>query len=187
MGTDTTRDWLHERLLVVRCQAGDDSAFEELVTLFTPRLTYYVERFIGANHSAEDVLQAVWCDVYTHLSRLRRIGSFRSWLYRIAHDHAVRELRALKKWPRGLDAALSASVARDDKLSFAAEEAEVIHRLIGRLPLGQREALVLHFLEGMSYKEIADAVGCPVGTVRSRIHYGKAALRTMVEKEEERG
>jgi RNA polymerase sigma-70 factor (ECF subfamily) len=125
--------------------------------------------------------------VYIHLTHLRSIRSFRSWLYRIAHDHAVRELRTLKRQPLSFDATSSTSIAPDNRLSFVAEEAEVIHCLLDHLPDDQREVLVLHFLEDMSYEEIAKAVGCPVGTVRSRIHYGKLALRARMVKEDEDG
>ncbi len=171
---------LLELLLVVRCQAGDDAAFRELVELYSPRLREYARRLIGSPDSVEDVLQDVWTDVYLKVGRLRSPAAFRVWLHRIVHDKAIGELRA-----RGRAEPLNASnepawEGNDrDSPDFTSDE---INRYVERLPLAHRDVLTLRFTKGMSYEEIAGVIGCPVGTVRSRIHYAKAALRERIER-----
>jgi RNA polymerase sigma-70 factor (ECF subfamily) len=86
-------DRLAERVLVLRCQAGDDAAFEQLVVQFSPRLRYFLWRMLGKPFCIEDVLQDVWIQVFRGLSSLADAGAFRTWLYRIARDRAYREFR----------------------------------------------------------------------------------------------
>src|SRR5262249_20877543 len=92
-GMTDTADRLYERLLVLRCQAGDKAAFVELVERFEPRMRYYLRKMLRDAHVVEDVVQDVWVDVFRAVSRLADVDAFRAWLYRIAHDRAVRELR----------------------------------------------------------------------------------------------
>src|SRR5438270_9240388 len=86
-------DQLFERLLVVRCQAGDEAAFTELVERYQPRLRYYLRKMLHDPQRAEDALQDVWLDVFQAVARLNDSSAFRAWLYRIARDRASRELR----------------------------------------------------------------------------------------------
>jgi DNA-directed RNA polymerase specialized sigma24 family protein len=71
---------VYRSILVVRCQAGDRAAFEELVALFHPRLRYFLARMIGEDHAAADLLQEVWFEVYRGLARLGDSGAFSAWL-----------------------------------------------------------------------------------------------------------
>src|SRR5262245_15046171 len=89
---DTT-DRLQEGVMVLRCQAGDETAFAELVDRYQPRLRYFLRKMLHDFQGAEDVLQEVWLDVFRGVVRLAEIGAFRTWLYRIARDRALRELR----------------------------------------------------------------------------------------------
>src|SRR2546423_8731433 len=86
-------DRLYERVLVLRCQAGDEAAFAELVQRYHPRLHYYVRKLLGDLKSVDDVLQDVWFDVFRSLPRLVEPGALARWLYRIARDRAFRLLR----------------------------------------------------------------------------------------------
>jgi RNA polymerase sigma-70 factor (ECF subfamily) len=178
--TDVT-DRLYERVLVLRCQAGDESAFAELVGRYQARLGYFLRKALGDDRAAEDALQDVWLSVFRAVPRLADAGAFRAWLYRIARDRASRELRGRRPPPAPLD---EADVPDDsaEGAAFAAEDAEQVHRALDELPAEQREALVLRYLEDMSYQEIAAVVGCSVGTVRSRLHYGRRALRGILER-----
>jgi RNA polymerase sigma-70 factor (ECF subfamily) len=168
---------LYLRVVVLRCQAGDGSAFAELVERCAPRLRYYLRKMLGNVHSAEDALQEVWLDVFRGLPRLADAGAFTAWLYRIARDRALRTVRRRRHVPR----ALTEEPADDEPGDFSAADAEAIHLGLDELPPEQREALVLRFLEGMSYEEIARVAGCELGTVRSRLHYAKRALRRALE------
>src|SRR5882724_6564409 len=86
-------DRLYERVLVLRCQAGDEAAFAELVQRYAPRLRYYIRKMFHDDHRAEDILQDVWFDAHRALPRLADPGALAAWLYRIARDHTFRHLR----------------------------------------------------------------------------------------------
>jgi len=175
---------IYERLLVVRAQAGDEAAFVELVERYSPRLRYFLRKILDSADSAEDALQDVWVDVLRHLSRLADPQALRAWLYRIARDRAFGRLRKAQPAQLLLDESLVIDPATTEENDFSAEDAARIHAALDELPKEQREVLVLRFLEEMSYEEIARVVGCQLGTVRSRIFYGKQALRRLLTKDE---
>lgn len=187
---------IYERVLVVRCQAGDQAAFEELVERYAPRLRYFLRKVLGLERHggrslqgghggrslqvAEDCLQDVWLDVFRGLPRLADPQAFRAWIYRIARDRAFGLLRKSGREPQPLG---EIDVPDDsaDESDFSPDDAARIHAALDDLPPEQREVLVLRFLEEMSYEEIARVTSQPLGTVRSRIHYGKRALKRGLE------
>lgn len=178
-----SEDRLSERVLVLRCQAGDDAAFEQLVVEFSPRLRYFLRRVMREADCTEDVLQDVWIQVFRGLRTLADAGAFRSWLYRIARDRAYREFRKRSppiQLPQDLDVAIESDFGSDIPL----ESIEQIHVALDQLVQEHREVLVLRFLEDMSYVDIAKVTGCPLGTVRSRIHYAKLALHNALKRDE---
>ena len=171
----------YEQLLVLRCQAGDEAAFAELVGRFHPRLVYYVRRMLGEVHAAEDVLQDVWLTVYRQLATLRDPRALRVWLYRIARRAVVAQLRRARRWVELDEAALvDAADAPDD--AFGPDAAAQIHAALARLEPIHRDVLVLRFVEELSYEDIAQVTGCPVGTVRSRLHYAKVILHAELRR-----
>ncbi len=171
---------IYRSVLVVRCQAGDRAAFEELVELYQPRLRYFLVRMVGEDHAADDLLQEVWLDVYRGVARLADPGAFPAWLYRIARNRTLAELRKRRHPLSSLEGIDLAEEEEED--DFSAEDAERVHAALGRLAPEHREVLLLRFVEAMTYEEIADITGCQLGTVRSRIHYAKRALRRVMEK-----
>lgn len=171
-------DRFYERVLVLRCHTGDDAAFEELVGRFTPRLRYFLRKMLREADRAEDVLQDVWLLVLRGLPKLADPGAFPAWLYRIARDRACRELRER----RPLQTLKDTDIAEEPGDEIRLEDAEYIHAALNELAPEHREVLVLRFLESMTYEEIARVTSCPVGTVRSRIHYAKRALRGVLER-----
>ena len=187
-------DRLYERLLVLRCQAGDEAAFTELVARYTPRLRIYLRQMLagsaGGAHATDDALQDVWLDCLRSVGRLHDAGAFAAWLYRIARDRAYRILRRRGAVTLSPMADANDVAAADDDADVdaaldgeAAPTAErLIHASLDRLPHEQREVLLLRFVEEMSYEQIAASTGCNVGTVRSRLHYAKRALRREIER-----
>jgi RNA polymerase sigma-70 factor (ECF subfamily) len=169
-------DRLYERVLVVRCQAGDERAFGELVGRYHARLRAYVTRMLGDAHLAEDALQETWLDVFRSAPRLRDAGAFRGWLYRLARDRVYRVLRGLGRATEPLDE----QVAAEEEVAVV--EPELVHEALDHLAPAHREVLWLRYVEQMSYEQVAGVVGCAVGTVRSRIHYAKRALRRAIER-----
>jgi RNA polymerase sigma-70 factor, ECF subfamily len=176
-------DRLSERVLVLRCQAGDDAAFEQLVVGFSPRLRYFLRRVMREADCTEDILQDVWIQVFRGLPTLADAGAFRSWLYRIARDRAYREFRK-RSPPIQLPEDSDVAIESDRGSDIPSESIEEILVALDRLVHEHREVLVLRFLEDMSYEDIARVTGCPLGTVRSRIHYAKIALHNALKRDE---
>jgi RNA polymerase sigma-70 factor (ECF subfamily) len=174
---------LYERLLILRCQTGDEAAFAELVARYSPRIGYYLRKMLGDLQQAEDALQDVWFDVFRKVPRLARPEAFAPWLYRVARDRAYRTLRRSRRTlePLREDEIADPSMNGD---TFSAEDAAFIHAALDRLAPEHREVLVLRFLEELSYEDIAAIVDSPLGTVRSRLHYAKRALRRALEKDQ---
>ena len=172
---------LVERLLVLRCQTGDEDAYRELVVRFGPRLRYFLRKLVGRIDRADDLAQEVWIDVLRQLPRLKDAGAFTTWLYRIAHGKAMLDGRRNGRAPATVPDVEWIADKEDE--SFSAEDAAQIHAALDRLEPVQREVLVLRFLEELSYEEIGEIVECPLGTVRSRIHYAKSALQRILKND----
>lgn len=174
---------IEERLLVLLAQSGDSNAFGRLIDWYDGRLFYFVQRLLGDADGALDVLQSVWLTVHRQLPKLRSPETFRVWLYRIAHDQAVSELRRKSKRPFPMEEA-NAPEPPDTATSHDArfDDAELVHRALQDLSVDHRRVLTLRFLEDMSIEDIAEIVGSGSGTIKSRLHYARAALRQRIEE-----
>jgi RNA polymerase sigma-70 factor, ECF subfamily len=174
-------DQLYERLLVLRCQTGDQAAFSTLVERYSPRLRYYLRKMLeDGKDDIEDVLQDVWFEVFRAAPRLADPAAFPAWLYRIARNRTALRHRTKQRPARPLvEADL---VDETDGEDYSTADAERVHAALNELAPEHREVLVLRFLEEMSYEDTAQVVGCPLGTIRSRIHYAKRALRGVLER-----
>ncbi len=174
-------------LLVVRCQARDELAFRELVRRWEPRLYYYLRRMIEDESAVWDVLQNTWLAVFRHLPRLEDARKFPGWLYRIAHDQAVNWLQKEKRYVCQPDEQLESLAECEDSLSNPTEDAALIHQALSTLSPPHREALTLFYLEGFSLLQIANIVGLPEGTIKSRLHQARKNLaKTLKEVGHER-
>ncbi|MCI0335831.1 MAG: sigma-70 family RNA polymerase sigma factor [Planctomycetes bacterium] len=171
---------LYERLLVLRCQTGDDDAYRELVGRFGLRLRYFLRKLVSRTDRADDLAQEVWLDVLRQLPRLKDVGAFTTWLYRIAHGKAMLEGRRNGRTPTTMVDV--EQIADETEESFSPEDAARIHAALDELEPMHREVIVLRFLEELSYDEIGQVVGCPLGTVRSRIHYAKSKLKQLLTR-----
>lgn len=172
-------DRLDEQLLVLRCQAGDENAFEELVTRYHPRLRYYLRRILPRPDNADDVLQEVWFAAFRALPRLTDPAALAAWLYRIARDKAAVQWRGR---PSECSLEVSDIVEQPtENNDFRHEDSQDIHASLAELAPEHREVLALRFLEDMTYEQIAKVTDCPIGTVRSRLYYAKSALRQAIE------
>jgi len=175
------REHLLEQLWILRYQMGDNDALVLLVERYCGPLLYYVRRLIGDSHAAEDVLQDVWMTVVRELPRLRDRRSFAAWVYRIARNKVFRQLKRKGHLPIPTEDMEVEADAKEEG-HFSPEEAALVHQCLESLPFQHREVLMLRFFEQMSYEQIAEVVGCRVGTVRSRLHYAKRALRKEIEE-----
>ncbi len=168
---------LYERTLVIRSQLGDEAAFEELLHRHGPRLLLFTQRMLQSSpESVADVVQETWVAIYRAVPRLLDASKFRPWAFRIARDRIYREDRRRRRSAQTVEEAHVAGVAGPVDPDSAIDR-EAVRHCLDLISPEQREALVLRFFEDMSYEEIAAITASSVGTVRSRIHYGKAALK----------
>jgi len=168
--------------LALRCQAGDAGAFEDLLAEMERPLLYYATKLLGNRDKAIDVLQDVWFRAFRDIRRLKDPGSLRPWLYRVTHGLAVDQIRGYKSQQRAEEvvAAELADSAFEPDDSWV--DADAVHEALDRLDLPHREVLVLHFIENFPLAEIAVVVGCPEGTVKSRIHHAKKTMKEILAR-----
>jgi RNA polymerase sigma-70 factor (ECF subfamily) len=165
--------------IALRCQSGETSAFEDLIALMERPLLYYATSLTGNQDTGLDVLQDVWIKVLHDIRNLKDPGSLRSWLYAITHGVAVDRIRHNASRERAEKVEFE-DFQEAEEPSFADEDAGAIHQASSQIGLRHREVLVLHFLEDLSIAEIAEVVGCSEGTVKSRMHYAKRAIKEIV-------
>jgi len=173
--------------LVERVQRGDKKAFDLLVLKYQHKIVKLISRYIRDEAETLDVAQEAFIKAYRALPRFRGDSAFYTWLYRIAINTAKNFLVSQGRRPPAsdLDAAEAEQFVdtlklRDintpERLLLKDEIEEVVYKAIEQLPEDLRTAISLRELEGLSYEEIALAMDCPVGTVRSRIFRAREAI-----------
>lgn len=177
------KDLIYQELLVLRCQRGDKAALSELVRTWEGRLFYFIRRLVNEENDAWDILQQTWLKTMRGISSLKEPRNLAPWLYRIARNNAINlgHLRSVQR--HNLEDYQAASEVLEDDGPRNLEDAEQIHHGLLQLGLPHREVLTLFFLEDMSIDEIAQVLDIPAGTVKSRLHHAKHALRCVLEKE----
>ncbi|RLJ17783.1 RNA polymerase sigma factor RpoE [bacterium endosymbiont of Escarpia laminata] len=173
--------------LVIRVQQGDKKAFDVLVLKYQQKIANLVSRYIRDSHEVLDVTQEAFIKAYKAIPRFRGESAFYTWLYRIAINTAKNYLVAQGRRPPSWDVEPETAEQLDEGSrlkEFGTPENHVlteeitttVQHAIDALPEDLRTAIVLRELEGMSYEEIAEAMSCPVGTVRSRIFRAREAI-----------
>jgi len=177
-----------DRQLVERAQQGDKKAFGLLVEKYQRKLTRLLSRFIRDQAEVEDVTQEAFIKAYRALPAFRGDSAFYTWLYRIGINTAKNYLMAM-----GRRAPTSTEVGAEDaegmeegeqlrdintpeSVLLSNEIAETVNSTIDELPEELRRAIQMREIEGMSYEDIAQAMDCPIGTVRSRIFRAREAI-----------
>jgi RNA polymerase sigma-70 factor (ECF subfamily) len=173
-------DKLIEQVLVLRCQIGDKDAFAGLIERYQAPLRYFISRLSANPETAEDIFQDTWLTVIRRIHTLKKIDAFSTWLYRIARNKVYQQLRRKKKLSE-LDQNIAVPNNTENDV-FSPEDAAKVHRCLKELLPEYREVLMLRFLEQMSYEQISQVINCKLGTVKSRIHYAKLALKKELEK-----
>ncbi|MGA3372812.1 MAG: RNA polymerase sigma factor [Terracidiphilus sp.] len=165
--------------MALRCQSGEPGSFEDLIAVMERPLLYYATSLTGNADSALDVLQEVWIRTFREIRKLKDPGSLRSWLYSVTHGIAVDRIRKNSSREQAEKVQFE-EFQEAEEPSFAEEDAAAIHQALSEIGLKHREVLVLHFLEDLSVAEIAKVVECSEGTVKSRIHYAKRAMKKIL-------
>jgi RNA polymerase sigma-70 factor, ECF subfamily len=175
-------DQLRLRVLVLKCQIGDQAAWEELYRQYNPSLGYFLRRLGGCDQAMPDVQQDTWLAVFRNIAALKNPEAFTVWLYRIARNTAMSRFTARRHEVPLEEQSVGATELPDDE-GFGPSDAAAVHAALGDLPVQHREVLLLRFMEELTYEQIAEVIGCGVGTVRSRIHYAKRAMRRLMEND----
>lgn len=180
---NTEKDRILSELLLVRYRRGESRAFDELVKHWHDRLFYYLMRLVSNEEDAWDSLQETWVALARDADRLREPSGVVMWLYKTARHKAMDRLRE-RYDDRTVSMECAEMPAEElDTVFFAVEDVELIHDALEQLPLCHREVLTLYFLRDLTMEEISQVLGIALGTVKSRLHNGKIALRLRLEKE----
>ena len=179
--------------LTARCLNGDEAAWEDLVRLHTRQVYGLCFRFTGSGAQAQDLTQEVFLRVFRTLRTFRAAeGSFAAWLARVArnllidHYRRTRQERvtdSIEDQLPMLEGYGASSSARPDQALAGREASEVLQATLQRLSPELREAVILRDLQEMEYREIAQALAIPEGTVKSRINRGRAELARLLRKQ----
>ncbi len=168
--------------LLRSCQAGDNEAFDELIRLWEPKLFYFVRRLVPCESDAWDVLQQIWTHVVRGITGVRDSSKFVPWMYRVARNTAYSHQRSLVSRERWVDREASVEELTGVEAIEPEWTVEDVHRGLDTLPSQHREVLTLFFLHDLSVEELAGVLGVAEGTVKSRLYYGKKALRLALER-----
>jgi RNA polymerase sigma-70 factor (ECF subfamily) len=188
--------------LMLRFQGGEMEAFQELFQKYSPALVNFAAQFLGVRARAEEIAQDVFIQVYRWQQRYEPKAKFSTWLFKIAHNHCLNEVRKgeykVNLEPFDLSADREGEerernlpapdAQRGEEILAAKEAADKIQEILHRIPDNQRTAILLSRLEGMSYQEVAEVIGCTEKAVKSLVFRAtqnlKEGLRDMVDEHE---
>lgn len=183
-------DDLSDLDLVEAAKAGDTTSFGELVRRHGPRLLALARQVVGPD-AAEDVIQEAMVDAYRGLAGFSGQAAMGTWLYRIALNRCLQERRRTK--PLMLDTEPLELLARWEDPDYSVDpalvaarrsHAETLQSVLGQLPEGYRNALLLHDGQGLTAAELAEATGIPLGTAKSNIRRSRLALFTLLGQDD---
>ena len=176
-----------DQMLVERVQHGDRRAFDLLVLRYQQRILKLIMRYIHDPAEAQDVAQEAFIKAYRALASFRSDSAFFTWLYRIAINTAKNHLVTLQRRPVSFDAdsqdaenyEINARLKDEESpegIALQEELGRTVEQAIASLPEDLRSAIMLREIDGLSYEDIARAMDCPIGTVRSRIFRAREAI-----------
>jgi len=182
-----------DQSLVGRCLGGDETAWEELVRVHSRQVYGLCFRFTNSGSEAQDLTQEVFLRVFRTIKSFRSTeGSFTTWLSRVTrnllidHYRRTRQERvtdSIEEQLPVLEVEGAASSVRPDHQLAGREASEILQATLQKLSPDLREAVILRDLQELEYREIADVLGIPEGTVKSRINRGRAELARLLRKQ----
>jgi RNA polymerase sigma-70 factor (ECF subfamily) len=190
-----------ESAFLSRLRAGDDSAYEELVRTYSPRLLIVARRIVGNDEEARDVIQDAFLNAFRSLRNFHGDARISTWLHRIVVNSALMKLRTRKRKPEeSIEPFLPAFLAdghyaekfsswgdRADELLSRTETQALVRQKIDELPESFRTVLVLRDIEGLDTEETAQLLDTTPNAVKIRLHRARAALRTLLAPHLRRG
>jgi RNA polymerase sigma-70 factor (ECF subfamily) len=178
-----SRNQIYDELLVIKCQQGDKDAFDELVERWQKRLWHYACRVTGSESAAWDIVQETWFAIVKGLSKLKDSAVFPRWAFRIVNNKCTDWLRKQQRQSRLNNQLAKHTQNQPDKEQNSDEKTESLRAAVGKLPPDRRALLSLRYHEGFDVAQIAEIIGVPEGTVKSRLHRTVNELRQLVERD----
>jgi RNA polymerase sigma-70 factor (ECF subfamily) len=169
-----------DELLAIRCQLGEPAAFDDLIARWHGPLWAFVRRLTGDDDTAREILQDVWIRVLRGIPRLRDGSKLRAWLFGIARRTLMDRLR--DQYARALAVDVDVEEIAAETSVDEVDDLAALENAVEGLPLVEREAITLFYLEELSLNEIAETLGVPVGTVKSRLHRARRLLRQAISQ-----
>jgi RNA polymerase sigma-70 factor (ECF subfamily) len=168
-----------DELLTVRCQLGEPAGFDDLIARWHGPLWAFARRLTGDDDAARDVLQDVWIRVIRGIPFLRDGSKLRAWLFGIARRTLMDRLRDQYASARAVDLDVDININEIPTATAAddIDDLDALERALEQLPVLEREAVTLFYLQELSLNEIAETLKIPVGTVKSRLFRGRRLLR----------
>ncbi len=184
--------------VIHQAQRGDAEAFDRLVDAYAHRITGFLYRMTGSRQDAEDLVQEVFLRLVRTIAAYQHDGRFEAWLFRIAANLARDRVRRAKRTPKFVAAKTGGAAEADgadetgslDRIEGSSEPAdanmergeqiEALHAALAMLPETEREVMMLRHFSQMSFKEISEMAGMPLGTALARAHRGLRRLREIM-------
>ncbi len=173
--------------LISRVRRGDVEAFNLLVSRWEKRVFNYLLRLTGRPEDAMDLSQEAFLKAYQNIRKLDDPARFGPWLYRIAHNEAHSLFRKRRPETAIEDVAYQVAAERNPAPGFSMDLSLAVTAALDRLSPDQREAVVLKVYEGFKFEEMAEVLGCPVSTVKSRLYTALDLLKTELAPVSTRG
>ena len=199
MGAENT---ISDKALVERARKGDEAAFDALVERHAARAYRVAYGILGNREDSEEVAQDVFVRIHRSLKEFRGDSEFTTWMYRIAVNLANNKYRWNKSRGERVKVSMDAPQEFEDgdaeqmelpddaagpaEASVASERQQRLERELARIPAVYRTPLLMYTVDDVNYEEIAAALGCKVGTVKSRINRGRTMLRERMDMQEKR-
>lgn len=175
-----------EAELVSRCQQGDENSMQELFSRYHEKVYRVAYGVVTNREDALDIVQEVFVNVFRSIKNFKGKSKFYTYIYRMAMNTAIDYSRKVKRFPTSsIDEkegqASDGAEKRPDSILLGKELDEKLNAAMAKLPKDQRAAIIYRDLEGLSYQEMAEVMGCSIGTVMSRLHYARKRMRELLE------
>ncbi len=178
---------LEEAELIARSQQGDQEAFREIFEQYKEKVYRIAYGVVRHREDALDIVQEVFIKLFHSIGKFKGESRFYTYLYRMAMNTAIDYTRKMKKPPtlsideEGGFRPVDNEERRPDRVAIVKELEEKVKLAMDKLSADQKAALILREVEGLSYQEMAEAMGCSIGTVMSRLHYGRKKMQELLK------
>ena len=180
-----TEDRVQEHTLIERLKAGDHGAIDEIVEMYKGPLFAFIVRMVNDNTTAEDIFQETWIKVIKHAGKFRGDAKFSTWLFQIALNLCRDAMRKEKRWSHVPIEDYEDSLYCEPKTDpYRIMKAQRVRKIVAGLPVKMKEAVVLRYFHDLNEYEISEVIGCPVGTVKSRLYRAAEIIRKKWELSE---